>query len=74
MWYDSILEKIKAFNVKVKRIEIKINPADVNNIVGHRRENLNRLKDLYDVETKITQDKKIKQGKFEMQVLEKYTD
>lgn len=26
MWYDSILEKIKAFNVKVKEVQIQVNP------------------------------------------------
>ena len=36
IWYDSILEKIKAFNVKVKEAEIRVNPEDINNVVGHK--------------------------------------
>ncbi len=74
MWYDSIIEKIKKFNVKVKEVEIKVNPEDVNNVVGYKRENLEKLKHLYDVEVKIVKDENIKQGKFEINILKKYTD
>lgn len=59
IWYDSILEKIKKFNVKVKEIQIEINPENVNNVVGHKKENLNKLKELYDVDVKIIQNKYI---------------
>lgn len=58
IWYDAILEKIKKFNVKVKEIEIEINPENINNVVGHKKENIKKLKDLYDVDVKITQSKK----------------
>ena len=74
IWYDAILEKIKKFNVKVKEIEIEINPENINNVVGHKKENIKKLKDLYDVDVKITQSKNIKPGKFEMRVLKTYTD
>lgn len=74
IWYDSILEKIKKFNVKVKEIEIRINPENINNVVGHKRENLKKLKDLYDVDLKIKQTKEIKPGKFEIKILKTYTD
>ncbi len=74
IWYDSILEKIKKFNVKVKKIEIKVNPENINNIVGHKKENIKKLKDLYDVDTKIIQSKEIKPGKFEIEILKTYTD
>lgn len=74
IWYDAILEKIKKFNVKVKEIEIKINPENVNNVVGHKKENLRKLKDLYDVDVVIKQDKEIKAGKFEIKITKTYTD
>lgn len=74
IWYDSILAKIKKFNVKVKEIELEINGENVNNVIGHKKENLNKLKELYDVEVKIKQNKYIKQGKFEMKVLKTYND
>ncbi len=44
MWYDVIVAKIKKFNTKVKQVEIKANPEDVNNIIGHKKENIEKLK------------------------------
>lgn len=74
IWYDSIIEKIKKFNVKVKEIEIEVNPENVNNVVGHKKENIDKLKELYDVNVKVRQNKEIKLGKFEMKVVKTYTD
>ena len=74
IWYDAILGKIKKFNVKVKEIEIKINPENINNVVGHKKENVKKLKDLYDVDVNVVQDKEIKPGKFEIEILKTYTD
>lgn len=74
IWYDSILEKIKKFNVKVKEIEIEVNPENVNNVIGHKKENIDKLKELYDVNVKVKQNKDIKPGKFEMKVVKTYTD
>jgi len=72
IWYDSILEKIKKFNVKVKEIEIEINPENVGNVVGHKKENIDKLKELYDVDVRIKQNKYIRVGKFEMKILQTY--
>ena len=74
IWYDAILGKIKKFNVKVKEIEIKINPENINNVVGHKKENVKKLKDLYDVDVNVVQDKEIKPGKFEIEIIKTYTD
>lgn len=63
MWYDSILEKIKAFNVKVKEVQIQINPQDINNVIGHKKENIKKLKELYDVDVKIKKEETQKQRK-----------
>ena len=72
--YDSIIEKIKKFNEKDKEISIKVNPENKNNNFGHKKENIKKLKDLYDVDTKIIQSKEIKPGKFEIEILKTYTD
>lgn len=29
IWYDSIVEKIKKFNVKVKKVKIEVNPKEL---------------------------------------------
>ena len=74
IWYDRILEKIKRLNIKVIKAEVTVNPVNVNNIIGHKKENLKKLKELYDLEVKITQDKKIKPGKFKLNILQTYKD
>lgn len=74
IWYDSILEKIKRFDVKVKEIEIEINPENVNNIIGHKKENIQKLKELYDVDVKVKQVEEIRPGKFEIKITKTYTD
>ena len=74
IWYDKILDKIKAFNVKVKKVEIYINKEDVNNVVGHKKENILKLKNIYNVNAKIMQSDKIKKGHFEIKIIETFTD
>lgn len=73
-WCDSIVDRIKKLNVKVKEIQIEVNPENVNNIIGHKKENLSKLKEFYDVDVKIKQNENIKPGKFQLEILKKYTD
>lgn len=72
MWYDSILNKIKKVNAKVKKVKIIANDVSVNNIIGHKKENINKLKEVYDVDVIIERNDKIKPGKFELEILESY--
>lgn len=74
MWYDAILEKIKKMNTKVKEVEIEANPDDVPNMLGFRNENIEKLKDVYDVDVVITPNKDIKKGRFEMKMVKTYDD
>ena len=74
MWYDAIVSEIKKCNTKVKIVEIKANPEDINNIIGHKKENIEKLKDLYDVDVIIKPDEAVKNGKFEMKVEKTYDD
>ncbi|MGN1299106.1 MAG: elongator complex protein 3 [Candidatus Scatovivens sp.] len=74
MYYDMIVEQIKKFNVKVKEVEIIVNPQNVNNVVGYKRENIEKLKEFYDVDVVITQDIKCIPEKIEVKVLKKYSD
>lgn len=72
MWYDVMLEKIKKFNTKVKEVEIRANPDDINNIIGHKKENILKLKDVYEVDVVVTADETIKDGKFEISIIKTY--
>ena len=74
IWYDSIVNKIKKFNVKVKEVEIRINPQNVNNVIGHKKENVNKLKELYEVDVKVKTDETVKIGKSEIKILKTFTD
>ena len=74
MWYDAIVGKIKKLNVKVKEVEVTVNPIDANNVIGHKKENVLKLKDTYDVDLVLKQDEKVKQGKSKIEVTKTYTD
>lgn len=74
MWYDAIVGKIKRLNVKVKEVEVTVNPVDANNVIGHKKENVKNLKELYDVNLVLKQDPKMKQGKSKIEITETYTD
>ena len=74
MWYDAIVGKIKKLNVKVKKVQVTVNPIDANNVIGHKKENVQKLKDTYDVDLVLKQDKSIKQGKSKIDITETYLD
>lgn len=72
MWYDAIIEKIKKFNAKVKKVKIMANKQNINNIIGHKKQNINKLKEIYDVDCVVVEDENIKPGKFKIKILETY--
>ena len=74
IWYDKIVSKIKKINTKVIEIELIVNPEDVNNVVGHKKENIKKLKEIYDIHVVIKQNKNIKRGSFNLRVLKTYED
>ena len=74
IWYDIIVSKIKKFNTKVLEIEIEANPENINNIIGHKKENLKKFKDIYEVNVKVKQNESLKLGKFNVTVLKTYKD
>ena len=74
IWYDSIVDKIKKFNVKVKKVKIEVNPKELPNIIGYEAENANKLKEFYDVDIKAEGNPDIKIGKSNISVLEVYSN
>lgn len=74
IWYDSIVERIKKFNVKVKTVKIEVNPKELPNIVGYKWENAKRLKEFYEVDIKAEGNPEIKFGKSRITVLEVYSN
>ena len=74
LWYDAIVAKIKKMNAKVKEVEVTVNPVDVNNVIGHKKENAIKLKEIYDVDLILVQDEHIKQGKSKIEITKFYND
>jgi flagellar biosynthesis/type III secretory pathway protein FliH len=74
MWYDVIVEKIKKLNTKVKEVVITVNPIDVNNVIGQKRQNINNLKEIYDLDLIVKSDEKVKQGKSKIEITKVYED
>ena len=70
IWYDKITDEIKKINSKVIRVEIQANKANVNNIIGHKKENIKRLKDTYALIATVKENDKIRQNDFKIKVLE----
>lgn len=74
IWYDSIVDKIKKINVKVKEVKIKVNFADLNNAIGHKKENIHKIKEIYDVDINVVADSSVKQGKSILEVVQTYDE
>ena len=74
IYYDTIVEKIKKFNTKVKEVEIIVNPQNVNNVIGYKRENVLKLKEMYDVDVIVKQDIKHSPDKIDVIITKKYQD
>lgn len=72
MWYDSILNEIKKINTKVIQVKIIANAENINNIIGHKKENVLKLKEVYDVDVNVEASDKIKPGKFKLEILKTY--
>lgn len=74
IWYDKILNAIKKVNTKVAEIEIEVNPEDINNVIGHKKENIQKLKELYEVEVRPKQNFNIKPGDFKVNIIKTYKE
>lgn len=68
LWYDAIVNKIKKLNTKVMEVEVTVNPSDTNNVVGYKQENIEKLKNTYDVDLIVTSDENMKQGKSKIEI------
>ncbi|MCI8471139.1 MAG: radical SAM protein [Clostridia bacterium] len=74
LWYDAVVGKIKKLNVKVKEVEVTVNPIDASNVIGHKKENIMKLKEIYDVDLILQQDEEMKQGKSKIEITKTYND
>lgn len=66
LWYDVISNKIKKINMKIKDVQIEANPYDINNIIGHKRNNIIKFDEIYDTNLIVKANSKIKRGNFKI--------
>ena len=69
-----INEKLKNINTKAKEIMITVNPQIVNDIVGYKRENIKKLKDIYNLDVKIRQNEKYSLKKIKIEITKTYKE
>lgn len=72
IWKDTIVNKIKKLNVKVQEVIVKVNPQDVNNVIGNGKQNIKELKEIYDVDLIVKSDQSIKQGNSKIEISRVY--
>ena len=71
---DLSLNELSAIQPIKGQVEVKVNPIDANNVIGHKKENIKKLKEYYDVDLILKQDESIKQGKSKIEVTKTFKD
>lgn len=66
LWLDKLISVVKKMKSTVKKVTIKVNCHDINNVVGHKKCNIKKIKDLYDIDLKIKSCDKIKKNKMKI--------
>ena len=58
--YDRFSKQIGRLNNKVKAIKVLVNSNIINNFVGHKRENIKKIKEIYDIDIIVEIDDSVK--------------
>ena len=58
--YEEFLKKIKSLNSKVRKIKVQVSGKNINNFVGHKRENVRKIRDVYNVDVVVEENDKVK--------------
>ena len=61
--YDDISKKIGKLNNQVKKVKVAVNSNLINNFVGHKKENVKRIKEIYNVDMVIEKNDDVKDYK-----------
>lgn len=70
IWYEKLQTKIKKLKSIVKKIRIDVNPKDINEAIGHRKSNIEKIKKDYEIRAEIRANKRIKKGRFKISIIE----
>lgn len=74
IYYDTIVNQIKKLDIRAKEVEITVNPQNVNNVIGYKKQNIEKLKEMYDVDVVVKQDIKKTLQKIDVRVSKKFKE
>lgn len=66
IWYDVLSNRIKKVNMKISDVQVDANPHDINNIIGHKRCNVQKIAEIYNTNLIVKANDKIKRGKIKI--------
>lgn len=69
LWYEKLVDVMRRHSARIKELKIEVNPRDVNNVVGHKRCNIEKILNVYDVNLIVKTNKKIKRGRIKSTVI-----
>lgn len=61
--YNDFSARVKKMNSNIKNIDVHVNPQCINNFIGHKRENILHIKNIYDIDVNVINDENVKQYK-----------
>lgn len=73
-YYDLLNEKIKKINTKAKEIEITVNPQIANDVIGYKRENIEKIKEIYNLDVQVKQNPKFSLKKMDIKITKTYKE
>ncbi len=73
-YYDLLNEKIKKINAKAKEIEITVNPQIVDSIVGYKKQNLQKIKENYNLDIQLKLNPKYSKKKIDIKTVKIYKE
>ena len=53
-------------------VEVTVNPEDTNNVIGYKQENIEKLKNIYDVDLIVTSSQNMKRGKSKIEITKEF--
>ena len=62
------------FETSIKEVEIEVNSLNFDTAIGYKNENNEKLKDYFNVDSKVVTNDDIKPGKLEIIIKKKFTD
>lgn len=70
IWYEKIAEKISKMSAKIKEAKIIIHPKNASKVLGYKKENIERLKQDYNLDLKLEYNTGMPLDKFKLEIKE----